>query len=100
MPRPARLLLKTAGLTDEEIDEYDKLTDEEIDHQIHDAHEKIAAIEWRKKMRMTPFERRLARAYETEDMSKLAVAENEKIVIDRVPPKVRRDYAERNSTDG
>lgn len=99
MPRPARLLLKTAGLTDEEIDEYDKLSDQEIDAQIHEAKEQISAIEWRKKMRMTPFERRLARAYETEDMTKLAVADD-KIVIDRVPPKVRRDYAERNSTDG
>lgn len=98
MPRPARLLLKTAGLTDEEIDEYDKLSDEEIDAQIHEAKEQISAIEWRKKMRMTPFERRLARAYETEDMTKLAVADD-KIVIDRVPPKVRRDYAERNSND-
>jgi hypothetical protein len=96
MPRPARLLLKTAGLTDEEIDEYDKLSDEEIDAHIHEAAQQIQAIEWRKKMRMSPFERRLARAYETEDMTKLAVAD-EVIVIDKVPPKVRREYGERNA---
>lgn len=99
MPRPARLLLKTAGLTDEEIEHFDSLSDEEIDAQIHEAHQQINAIEWRKKFRMSPFERRLARAYETEDMTKLAVAEDEVIVIDRVPPKVRREYAERNSND-
>lgn len=96
MPRPARLLLKTAGLTDEEIEHFDSLSDEEIDAQIHEAHQQISAIEWRKKIRMSPFERRLARAYETEDMTKLAVAD-EVIVIDKVPPKVRREYAERNS---
>lgn len=99
MPRPARLLLKTAGLTEEEIDQFDSMSDEDIDQTIHEGKQQIEAIEWRKRMRMTPFERRLARTFETEDMSKLAVAEDEKIVIDRVPPRVRKTIAGRK-TDG
>lgn len=99
MPRPARLLLKTAGLTEEEIDQFDSMSDEDIDQTIHEGKQQIEAIEWRKRMRMTPFERRLARTYETEDMSKLAVDTSEKIVIDRVPPRVRKTIAGR-TTDG
>lgn len=92
MPTAARLILKTAGFEDQELDELDLLTDEEIDHQIREASKAIADIEFRKRMRKTARERSQERYFETDDIMKLSVAEGEKIVIDRVPPKFRREY--------
>lgn len=96
MPTAARALFKVAAnVTDEEIDAFDAMSDEDIDQTIHNSSQQIKAIEWRKRMRMTARERREDRLFETDDMTKLSVSETEKVVIDRVPPKVRRDIRER-----
>lgn len=86
----AKAMLKQANISEEELAEFEAMSDADIDAQIHEANEQIKAIEWRKQWRMTPFERRANRLFETEDASTLEELDD-KIVIDRVPPKVRRD---------
>lgn len=91
----ARHMLKTAGITEEEFADFEAMTDADIDAAIYSANQQIKAIEWRKKMRQTPFERRANRLFETEDAEKELDTTTDKIVIDRVPPKVRKDVRER-----
>jgi hypothetical protein len=91
MPTAARLILKTAGFEDKDLDQLDALSDDEIDEQIRLAKQAIDDIEFRKRMRKTARERREERIFETEDITKLSMSD-EKIVIDKVPPKFRREY--------
>lgn len=88
-------MLKTAGITEEEFAEFEEMTDAQIDSAIHEANEQIKAIEWKKKMRQSPFERRANRQFETKDAETELTDGDDKIVIDRVPPKVRKDVRER-----
>ena len=97
----AKTFIKTAmksmfdGIEDEEIDSFNSMTDAEIDAATYTAHTQIKSIEWKKKMRRNARENRELRLFETDDMSMLKVASDEKVVIDMVPPKVRRDILER-----
>lgn len=86
-------------MSDEEFNEFEQMDDEAIDTAVHEARQQIIAIEWQKKFRQSPFERRIARSYETEDMTKLSIDNSKKIVIDKVPPRVRKTLARRNSQD-
>lgn len=97
MPQFAKAMFaKVANLSEEELDEIDAMSDAEIDTRITEAKTVLDGIEWRKRMRQTPFERRQARLFETNDATKeLTLNEDEKVIIDRVPPKVRRDIAAR-----
>lgn len=96
MPTAARHLLKTAGITDEEFAEFEAMSDEDIDTAIHEASQQIADIEFRKRMRLTAREMRESRQFETNDQEKdLKLNTEETIVIDRVPPKVRKDVLAR-----
>lgn len=91
MPIAARIILKTAGFEDTDLDSLDVMTDEEIDGQIKEAQKAIDDIEFRKRMRRTAREHRESRIFETDDITKLAQGEG-KVVIDKVPPKFRREY--------
>lgn len=96
MPTAAKHLLKTAGITDEEFADFEAMSDDDIDTAIHEAAQQIADIEFRKRMRMTAREMRESRQFETNDQEKdLKLNTEETIVIDRVPPKVRKDILAR-----
>ena len=102
MPRPSKFLRQAMAsmfpdMSDEEFNEFESMDDESIDTAVHEARQQILAIEWKKRIRQSPFERRLARAYETEDMTKLSIDNSKKIVIDKVPPRVRKTLARRNT---
>ena len=56
----------------------------------------IADIEFHKKLRRTASEQKKSRAYETEDLNLLKLSRTEKIVLDKVPPRVRRDILNAN----
>ncbi|MEM3008386.1 MAG: hypothetical protein QXY15_10090, partial [Candidatus Nitrosotenuis sp.] len=87
---PLSSTLKMAGITDEEMIALDSLTDQEIDEKIAALQQQLNDIEFRKRMRRTASENKAARQFETDDMTKLALADD-KIVIDKVPPKLRKD---------
>lgn len=100
MPTAAKLLLKSAGVASEEFEEFanemDSVSDAEIDQHIAALQVEVNEIEFRKKMRKTAREHRETRVFETEDVEMdLKLSSTEKKVIDRVPPKVRRDVIER-----
>ena len=100
MPTAAKLLLKQAGVASEEFEEFanemDSVSDAEIDQHIAALQVEVNEIEFRKKMRKTAREHRETRVFETEDVEMdLKLSSTEKKVIDRVPPKVRRDVIER-----
>lgn len=92
MPTAAKSFLKSAGISEEEYDEFETMTDEDIDSAIHESKKQVDAIEWRKKMRRTASESRAQRSFETDDSEKeLTLDKTSKVVIDLVPPKVRKD---------
>jgi hypothetical protein len=93
MPTAAvHAFLRTAGadMTDEVLSGLDAMSDEQIDTVLHEAQTQINEIEWRKKMRQSPRERRANRVFQSDNQEDLKMSD-EKIVIDRVPPKVRKD---------
>lgn len=92
MPTAARIMFKSAGVdvTDDEFEALEAMTDQEIDATLHNSSQQLKMIEWSKKMRRTARQHRESRVFETEDLNKLRISKS-KIVIDRVPPKVRRD---------
>ncbi len=92
MPTAAKAFLKSAGISEEEYTEFETMTDEDIDTAIHESKKQVDAIEWRKKMRRTASESRAQRTFETDDSEKeLTLDKTSKVVIDLVPPKVRKD---------
>ena len=92
MPTSSRLAFKIAGIKEEEINEWSGWTDEVIDQKLAFLQQKLIDIEFKKKLNRSAWENREHRQFETEDASMLKVASNnEKKVIDRVPPKVRLD---------
>lgn len=95
MPTAAvRRFLKSAGVTEEEFEEFEAMSDEAIDATVEEGHRTLAAIEWRKKMRRTAAENTANQIYETEDVEKeTTMDKTASVVIDRVPPKVRRELA-------
>jgi hypothetical protein len=91
-PTPALAARMAAGATIGENSEYALLTDEQIDAMLQRCAASIDDIEFRKRMRRTASEQKKNRKFEVEDSSMLkTAAAGEKVVIDRVPPKFRRD---------
>ncbi|MBU6232381.1 hypothetical protein KGP36_07140 [Patescibacteria group bacterium] len=79
---------KTAGISDDELKELDEASDLDIDNQVDAYRQVIAEINFRKQMRTSNFERKFA----TMDiMAETTESTVEKITIDLVPPKVRRE---------
>ena len=95
MPTAARHLLKTAGITDEEFAEFEVMTNDEIDTAIHESKIVLGDIEFRKKFRRTARENGELRTFETEDASKLKLSKEDKVVVDKVTPKIRREVVAR-----
>jgi hypothetical protein len=78
--------------------DWSKLTDEQIDARIDKAAATIADIEFNKRLRRTARDNSRLRQYETEDISLLKLAGNgEKVTIDRVPPRLRREVLNRQT---
>jgi len=99
MPTAAVVMLKSAGVTNAEFEQFAQemaeVTDEEIDNHIAAMKVALDEVNFRKQMSKTAREHRQDRVFETEDASMLKISSTEKKVIDRVPPKVRRDVIER-----
>lgn len=78
--------------SDEEIAQIETMSDADLEAYVSHLDTKVAEIEFRKRMRRTARENRELRQFETEDANMLKTAKsNEKVIIDRVPPKFRRD---------
>lgn len=83
---------KTAKFSVEEIAELDSLTEAEIDERIASSKKALVDIEFMKRLRTSNFDRTgRSRHFDTEDMTMIKIAADQKIVIDKVPPKLRRD---------
>lgn len=98
LPTAAKLLFKSAGveITDEEFVQFESMSDTEIDTQMVMAKAKINDIEFWKRFRRSARENgQHDNVYLTEDVSQLKIAKNEKVLIDRVPPKFRREVVAR-----
>ncbi len=86
----ASLAFKVAGIEDSEIDEWESWSDDVIEAKVSFLRQTLVDIEFKKKLNRSAWERREQREFEIEDMNMLKIAaNNEKIVIDRVPPKIR-----------
>lgn len=97
--RLARAAMKQAGVSDEDINLYESLSDDEIDSRIAHCQQQISEIEFRKRMTKTANEYKLEIISAEDDgiewsgeIAMQKAASGQKIVIDRVPPKVRRDF--------
>jgi hypothetical protein len=86
----ARFTMKLAGVEDAELDEWESMSDEEIEQRVTGLYQVIQDCRWRKRMRRTARENRELRTFEVEDGNLLKLAKNEKVVIDRVPPAFRK----------
>jgi len=91
MPAPLAAAIISSSVSITEQMQFGLLDDEAIDARIHQAGAVLADIEFGKKMRRTAREQKKLRAYEVEDSDLLKLSTTEKVVIDKVPPRVRRD---------
>jgi hypothetical protein len=91
MPAPLATAIIGSSVSLSEQMQFGLLTDEAIDARIHEAGTVLADIEFHKKMRRTARDQKKLRAYEVEDSDLLKLSTTEKVVIDRVPPQVRRE---------
>jgi hypothetical protein len=111
MPTASAFLRKQASsidgeplFTEDEVLRIEAMSDQELESHIAGLAKAIDDIEFRKRMRMNAREYRETRSFETEDIEgdtdrgtvKLAASS---IVIDRVPPKVRREIAQREMSE-
>jgi hypothetical protein len=93
MPKPTmHAMVKAAGLTEEDISDYDALSDAEIDEHIDAVAKTAADIQFRMSMRQNNFEKKSKKVYATEDLYELPIDSTLKITIDKVPPKFRKEY--------
>jgi len=98
MPAPVSAAIFTSSVSIREQMDWSKLTDEQIDARIDKAAATIADIEFNKRLRRTARDNSRLRQYETEDISLLKLAGNgEKVTIDRVPPRLRREVLNRQT---
>jgi hypothetical protein len=87
----ARFTMRLAGVEDHELDEWEQMSDAEIEQRVIGLYQVIQDCRWRKKMRRTARENRELRTFEVEDGNLLKLSKTEKIVIDLVPPAFRRN---------
>jgi hypothetical protein len=91
MPTPVSAVIMGSSVPLDEQILLGSVSDEDIDARIHQAGQVLVDIEFRKKMRRTARDQNKLRAYEVEDGDLLKLSTSEKIVIDKVPPQVRRN---------
>ena len=88
----AKFAMRLAGVEEEEINEWEAMSDSEIEEVVLSYAKVIEDAEWRKKMRRTAREHRELRTFEVPDGRLLKESSTEKIILDRVPPRFRKSY--------
>jgi hypothetical protein len=92
----AKFAMRLAGVEEEQIDEWENMSVADIDAEIFRLGQALSDCKFRKRMRKTAREHREERKFEVEDGRKLKLSHTEKIVIDRVPPALRRTIMNRD----